>query len=75
MAIPAPTRFTDLRKHLHAAQVDAAYLSHVLEQYLELPDNMPQQDWFLDPLADHQGMRRSINRKGKSKNYPGAEEL
>lgn len=54
MAIPAPTRFTDLRQHLHAAQVDAAYLSHVLEQYLELPDNMPQHDWFLDPLEDHQ---------------------
>jgi hypothetical protein len=54
MAIPAPARFADLREHLHTAQVDAAYLSHVLEQYLQQPAHMPQHDWFLDPLEDHQ---------------------
>ena len=52
--IPAPTRFTDLRQHLHDAQIDAAYLCHVLTQYLDHPKNMPQQDWFLDSLEDHQ---------------------
>lgn len=54
MPIPAPGRFTDLRQHLHNAGVDTAYLSLVLEQYLDLPDNMPKQDWFLDPFDDHQ---------------------
>ena len=54
MAIPAPTRFTDLRQHLHAAGVDSTYLSQTLERYLDLPENMPQQNWFLDPQQDHQ---------------------
>ena len=64
MPIPAPARFTDLREHLHNAGIDAAYLSLTLEQYLNLPDNMPQQDWFLDPQDDHQAwqFRENINQ-------------
>lgn len=54
MPIPAPARFTDLRQHLHNAQIDAAYLSLTLEQYLSLPENLPKQDWFIDPQDDHQ---------------------
>ncbi|MVM36500.1 hypothetical protein GO730_00570 [Spirosoma sp. HMF3257] len=62
MAFPAPARFTDLRQHLHKAGIDAARLSFVLEDYLGLPDNMPRQDWFLDPQEDHQawGFREAI---------------
>lgn len=64
MPIPAPARFTDLRQHLHAAGVDAAYLSLVLEQYLELPENMPTQDWAFDPHDDHQAWqyRETLNQ-------------
>lgn len=64
MPIPAPARFTDLREHLHTAGIDAAYLSLTLEQYLTIPDNMPQHDWFLDPLEDHQAWqyRENINQ-------------
>jgi len=54
MPIPAPSRFTDLRQHLHNAGIDAAYLSLTLEQYLALPENLPKQDWFLNPADDHQ---------------------
>lgn len=63
MPIPAPARFTDLREHLHTAGIDAAYLSLTLEQYLNLPDNMPQHDWFTDPHDDHQAwaFREAIN--------------
>lgn len=63
MAIPAPARFTDLRQHLHNAGIDSAFLSLTLEQYLDLPENMPQHDWFLDPQEDHQAwqFRETIN--------------
>ncbi|GAB3803419.1 hypothetical protein GCM10028819_33310 [Spirosoma humi] len=63
MAIPAPARFTDLRQHLHDAGIDSAYLSLTLEQYLDKAENMPQQDWFLDPMEDHQAwaFREAIN--------------
>ncbi len=53
MGIPAPTSFTDLRKHLHDAQIDAAYLNHVLERYLDEPANMPQYGPLSDPLDEH----------------------
>ncbi|MCK8492906.1 hypothetical protein M0L20_13645 [Spirosoma sp. RP8] len=63
MSIPAPARFTDLRKHLHDAGIDAAYLCLTLEQYLNLPDNMPTHDWMLDPHEDHQAWeyRENLN--------------
>ncbi|WP_019986305.1 hypothetical protein [Rudanella lutea] len=54
MPFPAPARFTDLRAHLHAARIDAAHLSFVLEHYLSLPQNMPLDEWYQDPLEDHQ---------------------
>jgi hypothetical protein len=54
MGIPTPDTFTDFRAHLHTAQIDAAYLALVLEQYLNLPDNLPRSDWQTDPLAEHQ---------------------
>lgn len=54
MAIPAPARFTDLRAHLHTAGVDAAHLHFVLDHYLNLPENMPVADWFMDAHEDHQ---------------------
>lgn len=64
MAIPAPARFTDLREHLHHADIDSAHLSFVLEHYLSLPDNMPVADWFLEPHEDHQAweFRETINQ-------------
>lgn len=61
MLIPAPARFTDLREHLHTAGIDAAFLSLTLEQYLDLPDNMPKHDWFLDPHEDHQAWQYREN--------------
>ena len=64
MAIPAPARFTDLRVHLHSAGVDAAHLNFVLEQYLDLPDNMPVDTWYMDPHDEHQAweFRETINQ-------------
>ncbi|WP_255433006.1 hypothetical protein [Spirosoma sp. KUDC1026] len=44
MGISIPDTFTDFRAHLHTAQIDAAYLALVLEQYLSLPDNLPRSD-------------------------------
>lgn len=63
MAIPAPAQFTDLRQHLHDAGIDSAYLSLTLGNYLGKAENMPRQDWFLDPQEDHQAwaFREAIN--------------
>ena len=49
------------------------HLSLVLEQYLAMPDNMPQHDWFLDPLEDHQAWayREVINEfRGMTEEKP-----
>ncbi|GAB3767747.1 hypothetical protein GCM10028818_01100 [Spirosoma horti] len=54
MPIPAPSRFTDLKVHLHSAGVDAVHLNFVLEHYLGLPENLPIDAWYLDPHEEHQ---------------------
>lgn len=53
-AIPAPEQFTDLRQHLHDAEIDPAYLVLKLREWLDNYANLPRTDWFTDPLDDHQ---------------------
>lgn len=52
--IPAPEGFADLRTFLHKAGIDAAYIRVKLDEYLGTYQNMPREDWFTDPLLDHQ---------------------
>lgn len=60
--IPAPDGFVDLRIFLHEAGIDAAFVRVKLDEYLGNGQNLPQFEWYADPLLEHQAwaFRESI---------------